>query len=243
MKTILLLLSLGVMAPAFGQETTTLRMDAPAEKPFWKKLNAGVQGFGLSSDSSESTSSAGELTFGYSVLENFDVRIGLGQITGKISKSGGDLKEWTQFEETSGIRSKYAALDLKITVWRSPKKYHALYVTAGAGTLWTTATYDYTRYKPYNGAICVFGDCDKAVEESAAGRGAFTSRFIRASAGYEFTFGRGPVIEGYSFYAGLNSFRIQNQDSAVVGTEKRHTTIGTDMIGSLGLSIGSAIQF
>lgn len=145
----------------------------------------GVKGFSGSGGQSDSNY---EVSLGYVVAQSWQIQLTLGRLSKSKFQSGGDLKEWEYVEESTKLNSEYKMLEIKKYFFDPYSERHiqGFFASTGYGVQDGQINYDYNRYKPYNGFICLIGTCEKAVEESDSGSTKASIPFARVGGGYSY---------------------------------------------------------
>lgn len=127
-----------------------------------------------------------EVSLGYILKSNWLVNLNYGKLNKSKTTSGGDLKEWQYVEQGSQFQSDYYMIEVKKLFYNPfvADNIKGFYISAGYGQLEARVDYNYNRYKPYNGFICLIGPCEKALEESDVASTTIKLPFARIGSGY-----------------------------------------------------------
>lgn len=161
-------------------------LSAPKSKTKGIQVEAkGVKGFAGTGGTLDSNY---EVSLGYVLGQTWQTQIVLGRLSKSRSSSGGDLKEWQYVEEESKLHSEYKMLEIKKLFFDpySDRHIQGFFTTAGYGMMDAKVDYNYNRYKPDNGFICLIGPCERAVEESDFASKNTQVSFARVGAGYTY---------------------------------------------------------
>lgn len=211
------------------------------KKPEYRGISISAQGF--SQNETKNNHSYREFQLGFALPSQVQLALVYGDMKKIKSTSGGDLQEWEYVEQSSTMNGRYLALEVRKLFYNPTQRGEGsgFFVGLGVGQLDARFGYQYNRYKPYNGFICIIGPCDKSVEESDSGQAQKNLNFWRVGVGYNLETLYLSKNCSFNFIGGINYTQLsENNILAVNGA--RHSgsfdMAGIDKVsGTLGIGI------
>lgn len=233
------------LTTALAQDSESLDGVVAPSKNKTKGLQFEAKGMKGFSGSGATTDSNYEVSAGYVVGQTWQLQITLGRLNKSKSQSGGDLKEWQYVEEGTKLNSSYKMLEIRKLFFDpySERRVQGFFTSAGYGLMDTKVEYNYNRYKPYNGFICLIGPCEKAVEESDLGSANVQIPFARLGAGfsYEIKSPRSLGVILLSAAVGYNEYF--NKDSVVLSGENHKGSYDFKELDKIIAQIAFGVMF
>ena len=186
-----------------------------------------------------------ELTLGYLLPNGMIMNLGYGRLSKSKKTSGGDLSEWQYIEESTNFNASYTTIDIKKFFFDgfSKNKIKGLFTQFALGIYEASFEYQYNRYKPYNGFICIFGSCDKAVEESDGSSVKSQLPFYRLGGGYIWELRTQRALGAIYLLSGIYySGNFNNKSYQLIGQNHR-SSFNTSDLDKILFNIGLGTIF